>query len=72
MGQSSIICTRRSRVSIPLLLVIRIDQATFYRVVNVGLTDWEPDFGDFLDGVYRCYPQNLDVNSGDPLGACVC
>lgn len=38
----------------------------------MGLTDWEPEFGDFLDGLYNCYPKNLDVNSGDPLGVAVC
>ncbi|KAL9132931.1 MAG: hypothetical protein Q9175_005887 [Cornicularia normoerica] len=40
--------------------------------VDVGLTDWEPEFGDFVDGLYNCYPKNLDVNSGDPLGVAVC
>ena len=38
----------------------------------MGLTDWEPEFGDFLESVYKSYPRNLDVNSGDPLGASVC
>ena len=43
-----------------------------YSVVDVGLTAWEREFGTFLDGVYKYYPRNLDVNSGDPLGASVC
>ena len=38
----------------------------------MGLTDWEPEFGDFLNGFYNYYPKNLDVNSGDPLGVSVC
>lgn len=38
----------------------------------MGLTDWEPEFGDFLESVYKIYPRNLDVNSGNPLGASVC
>ena len=48
------------------------NQATLFSVVDVGLTDWEPEFGDFLNGVYQYYPKNLDINSGDPLGASVC
>lgn len=43
-----------------------------FSVVDVGLTDWEPQFGEFLNGVYEHYPKNLDINSGDPLGASVC
>ena len=43
-----------------------------YSVVNVGLTDWEPEFGNFLNNIYEFYPKNLDVNSGNPLGASVC
>ena len=38
----------------------------------MGLTAWEREFGTFLDGVHKHYPKNLDVNSGDPLGASVC
>ena len=38
----------------------------------MGLTDWEPEFGGFLDGLYKYYPKNLDINSGDPLGVSVC
>ena len=38
----------------------------------MGLTDWEPEFGDFLDGLYDHYPKNLDNNSGVPLGVAVC
>lgn len=38
----------------------------------MGLTAWEHEFGTFLDGVHKYYPRNLDVNSGDPLGASVC
>lgn len=38
----------------------------------MGLTAWERGFGIFLDGVHKYYPKNLDVNSGDPLGASVC
>lgn len=41
-------------------------------VVDVGLADWEPEFGDFLDGLHEYYPKNLDNNSGDPLGVSVC
>lgn len=41
-------------------------------VVGVGLADWEPEFGDFLDGLYEHYPENLNNNSGDPLGVAVC
>ena len=38
----------------------------------MGLTAWEREFGGFLDSVHKYYPKNLDVNSGDPLGASVC
>ena len=38
----------------------------------MSLTAWEREFGTFLDGVHKYYPRNLDVNSGDPLGASVC
>ena len=38
----------------------------------MGLTDWEPEFGDFLNSVHKVYPKNWDINSGDPLGAGVC
>ena len=37
----------------------------------MGLADWAPDFGDFLDALYEVYPKNLDINSGDPLGISV-
>lgn len=43
-----------------------------FSVVDVGLTDWELGFGDFLDGLYKYHPKNLDINSGDPLGVSVC
>ena len=43
-----------------------------HSVVDVGLAAWEREFGTFLDGVHEYYPRNLDVNSGDPLGANVC
>lgn len=33
---------------------------------------WEHEFGDFLEAAYGQYPQNLDNNSGDPIGISVC
>ena len=45
---------------------------TSFSVVDVGLTEWEPEFGEFLDGLYKYHPKNLDINSGDPLGVSVC
>ena len=40
--------------------------------LDVGLTDWESEFGDFLHDVCQFFPVNFDVNSGDPLGVNVC
>ena len=49
--------------------MLRANQSS---VVGVGLADWEPEFGDFLDGLYEYYPRNLDNNAGNPLGVAVC
>jgi len=39
----------------------------------VSLPDsWEHDFGEFLEAAYGQHPQNLDINSGDPIGISVC
>lgn len=43
------------------------------REVDVGLaTTWDPTLGDFLEKTYQYYPNNLDHNSGDPLGIAIC
>lgn len=33
---------------------------------------WEHEFGEFLEATYGQHPQNLDNNSGDPIGISVC
>ena len=42
------------------------------RPLKVGVPHiWEEEFGQYLDGITKDYPRNLDLNSGNPIGMAV-
>lgn len=40
--------------------------------VDVAVPDtFEPGFTQYMDAIYKHHPKNLDVNSGNPVGAAI-
>lgn len=37
-----------------------------------AIAGWDPTLEQFLEAAYASYPQNLDHNSGNPLGVGIC